>query len=209
MTWIDISVPLHNTMVHWPGDPPFNREPVKEIEQGSTANLSNLSMGSHSGTHVDAPKHFIQDGQTIDNMPLDIMTGIARVIEITDRHSIKLEEIARHKIRTGERILFKTYNSIYAWKTNAFFEEFVHISNEVADYLAEKKVKMVGVDYLSVGGYKGNGSYVHHKLLGNGIWLIETLDLSKVKAGKYYLICLPLRIEGGDGAPARAILRRV
>jgi arylformamidase len=209
MTWIDISVPLHNTMVHWPGDPPFNRKPIKDMEQGSTANLSNLTMGSHTGTHVDAPKHFIQNGQTIDNMPLDIMTGIARVIEIADRHSIKLEEIEKHKIHRGERILFKTYNSLSVWNTDIFVEDFIYISNEVADLLADKKVKMVGVDYLSVGGYKGNGSYVHHKLLGSGIWLIETLNLSKVNAGKYYLICLPLRIEGGDGAPARAILRPV
>ena len=207
--WIDISVSLRDAMVHWPGDPPISIRRVQDMEQGDTANLSMVSMGAHSGTHIDAPIHFIQQGACVDKMPLDAAVGRARVIEIRDSESIKPEELLRHHIRRGERILFKTRNSSYVWRNDKFVEDFVFISDEAASFLAERCVRIVGVDYLSVGSFKRGGSHVHKILLGADIWIIEGLDLSRVSHGKYELICLPLKLEQGDGAPARAILRRV
>ena len=205
--WIDISVPLRDAMVHWPGDLPVSIKRVKDITKGDTANLSVISMGAHSGTHVDAPVHFLRQGQGIDNIPIDTLVGRARVIEIRDPESIKLEELARHRIRRGERILFKTANSSHIWQKDEFVEDFVFIADAAADFLVDRGVQLVGVDYLSVGSFKRGGSYIHKKLLIGGIWIIEGLNLSNVTPGKYDLICLPLRIVGGDGAPARAIIR--
>lgn len=156
---------------------------------------------------MDAPLHFVRQGIGIDKLPLNTTVGRARVIEIQDTESIKPEELARHRIRRGERILFKTRNSSRGWQTDTFIEDFVFISKEAARFLAERKVRVVGVDYLSVGGFKRDGIETHRTLLEGGVWIIEGLDLSNVKPGKYDLICLPLKIEQGDGAPARAILR--
>ena len=205
--WIDISVPLRNAMAHWPGDPPVNIERVKDIENGDSANLSVISMGTHTGTHMDAPLHFIQKGNGIDRMPLDAAIGRARIIEIQDTESIKPEELFQHRIRRGERILFKTRNSSSVWQKNEFIEDYVFISDEAAGFLVERDVRVVGVDYLSVGSFARGGSYVHKKLLGGGAWIIEGLDLSRVSGGKYDMVCLPLRLEQGDGSPARVVLR--
>jgi arylformamidase len=205
--WIDISVPLTKGMAHWPGDTPVRIERVRDMEQGERVNLSVISMGVHSGTHVDAPVHFVRRGQSIDNIPLDTLVGRARVIEIKDPESIKPEELARHRIRRGERILFKTENSSRVWEKDEFVEDFVFISDGGADFLVDHGVRTVGVDYLSVGSFKHGGSYVHKILLGSGIWLVEGLNLSKATPGNYDFMCLPLRIVGGDGAPARAILK--
>jgi len=207
--WIDISVPVKDAMVHWPSDPPVSIKRVEDIEEGDAANLSVISMGAHSGTHVDAPLHFIKEGNGIDNIPLDTVIGRARVIEIRDPESINPEELLPHHIRRGERILFKTRNSSSAWQTDVFVEDFVFISDAAAGFLVERGVRLIGIDYLSVGSFKHGGSYVHKTLLGGGIWIIEGLNLSNVTPGKYDLICLPLRIVAGDGAPARAILRPV
>ena len=205
--WIDISVPLRNAMVHWPSDPPVRIERVLDVERGDSHTRSEIVMGSHSGTHMDAPLHFIEHGVGIDRMPLDITVGRARVIEIQDTESVKPEELVQHRIRRGERILFKTRNSSRVWQTDTFVEDYVYISREAATYLSKIGARLVGVDYLSVGGLKGEGSQTHRLLLEEGVWIIEGLDLSQVAPGRYYLVCLPLRIQGGDAAPARAILR--
>jgi len=140
-------------------------------------------------------------------MPLDTTIGRARVIEIRDRESIKPDELYGHRIRRGERVLFRTRNSEHGWTNERFIEDFVFVSLEAARFLADRGVRLVGVDYLSVGGYKRDGPEVHRALLAAGVWITEGLDLSNVRQGKYDLICLPLRLAGGDGAPARAILR--
>jgi arylformamidase len=208
-SWIDISVPLRHAMVHWPNNPPVKIERIRDLDRGDSHTISQISMGSHTGTHMDAPAHFIRKGIGIDKMPLDATVGRARVIEIQDTESIKPEELSGHRIRRGERILFKTRNSSLVWQTDAFIEDFVYISREAANFLVERGVRAVGVDYLSVGGFKRDGSYVHKTLLQGGIWIIEGLDLSQVRPGRYDLICLPLKLDRGDGAPARAILRPV
>jgi arylformamidase len=205
--WIDVSVPLRTGMVHWPDDPPVSIERVMDVERGDVVSVSRLSMGAHTGTHMDAPLHFFRTGKSIDTMPLTATLGRARVIEIRDPELIKPEELRPYQIQRGERILFKTRNSARCWQTDDFVEDFVYISQEAARYLAAQQVQTVGVDYLSVGGFFRDGVETHHALLEAGIWIIEGLDLSSVAPGIYELVCLPLRIEGSDGAPARAILR--
>ena len=208
-SWIDISVPLRDSMMHWPSDPPVSIKRVNDMEHGDTANVSVISMGAHSGTHIDAPIHFIRQGKGVDRMALDTMVGRARVIEIKDIDSIKPEELLQHRIRRGERVLFKTRNSSHVWQKDDFVEDFVYISDDAARFLVDCGVSLVGVDYLSVGSFRHGGRYVHTTLLSGDIWIIEGLDLSRAAPGKYDLICLPLRLVGGDGAPARAILRPV
>ncbi len=207
--WIDVSVPVRNGMVHWPSDPPFQIERIHDMQRGDKSNLSRVVMGAHTGTHMDAPLHFIANGKGIDEMPLDASIGQARVIEIRDTESIKPEELKQHRIRRGERLLFKTLNSLRGWQTDSFIEDFVFISKEAAHFLAQRGVALVGVDYLSVGGFKRDGPEIHLALLEAGIWVIEGLNLSQVTPGKYDLICLPIKLAQGEGAPARAVLRPI
>jgi arylformamidase len=208
-TWIDVSVPLYSGMAHWPDNPPVLIERMLDMDRGDTCNVSTIAMGSHTGTHMDAPLHFLRTGKGIDEMPLDATLGLARVIEIGDTESIKPGELRPHGILQGERVLFKTQNSTRCWKSDGFVEDFVYISQEAARYLAELHVRTVGMDYLSVGGYVKDGVETHQALLGAGIWVIEGLDLSQVQPGTYDLICLPIKLAKGDGAPARAIVRKV
>ncbi|HTK08680.1 MAG TPA: cyclase family protein [Ktedonobacteraceae bacterium] len=205
--WIDISVPIFSGMAHWPDNPEIEVEFVSTIANGDPCNVSSIAFGAHTGTHMDAPLHFIDGGKTIDQMPLDATIGKARVIAIHDPESIKVAELEQHAIQPGERILFKTRNSPQAWQTNTFVKDFVFIEPEAAQYLAEHQVQTVGVDYLSVGSFFRDGAATHRALLGGGIWVIEGLNLGQVEPGDYELICLPLRLQGTEGGPARAIVR--
>ncbi len=207
--WIDVSVSLHSDMVHWPDNPPVRIERALNIEHGDVANVSEISMGAHTGTHMDGPIHFVQEGQGLDEMPLTATIGRARVIEISDPESIKVDELHPHRLQRGERILFKTQNSARRWSSEDFMEDFVYVSQGAARYLAERGIQTVGVDYLSVGGFRKDGGETHRALLEAGMWVIEGLDLSEVKPGEYELLCLPVKIERSDGAPARAILRAI
>jgi arylformamidase len=207
--WIDVSVSLHSGMVHWPDNPPVRIERALNIEHGDTANVSEISMGAHTGTHMDGPLHFVREGKGLDEMPLHATIGPARVIEVSDPESIKPDELDPHRLQRNERILFKTHNSARHWSSEDFNEDFVYISQEAARYLADHGIRTVGVDYLSVGGFRKDGVETHRALLEAGIWVIEGLDLSEVKPGEYELICLPVKIERSDGAPARAILRAI
>lgn len=207
--WIDISARLRSGMVHWPDDPPVRIERVLDIEQGDIANVSEISMGSHTGTHMDAPLHFIRGGIGLDEMPFTTTIGRARVIELHDPESVKPDALEPYGIRRGERILFKTRNSARNWPSAAFIEDFVYVSQEAARYLADCAIQTVGIDYLSVGGFHKDGVETHQALLEAGIWVIEGLDLSRVEPGEYELVCLPIKVEQSDGAPARAILRAI
>jgi arylformamidase len=207
--WIDISYPLSEDMIYWPQDPvPPDVKSNSYTSEVGTITMSQMTINTHHSTHVDTPRHFFPDGTTIDEMPLDAIMGPVRVIEIKDTESIKPEELAAHDIQPGERILFKTVNSSY-YKRGKFVEDFVYISNEAAHFLKDKKVSVVGIDYLAVGSFRDRDSLieVHRTLLGNGIWIVEALDLSAVKAGQYEIICLPIKIKQGDAGQARAILR--
>ncbi len=207
--WIDISYPLSKDMIHWPLDPvPPGIDLIYTPTEERPVSMIQMNINTHHGTHIDAPRHFRPDGTTIDEMPLDAIMGPARVIGIKDTVSIKPGELEAHNIQPGERILFKTVNSSY-YKRGKFVEDFVYISNEGARFLLEKKVSVVGLDYLAIGSFKDmeNLVEVHNTLVGNGIWVIEALDLSGVEPGDYEIICLPIRIKHGDAGQARAILR--
>jgi len=205
--WIDISVTIKAGMAHWPGNPAVQVDRMLDMERGDVCNVSVLAMGSHTGTHMDAPLHFVRNGQSLDTMPFEATLGPCRVIEVKDNVSVKPEHLEGQKLKAGERILFKTPNSKRSWKKAGFDEDFVYISKEAAAVLAKAKVMTVGIDYLSVGGFRKDGIETHHALLGAGIWIIEGLNLAKVLPGKYELCCLPLKVLKSDGAPARALLR--
>ena len=207
--WIDVSVPLRTGMVYWPGDPQVSIERFKDQVRGDSSTVSTLSMSGHTGTHMDAPLHCLIGGKSLDKMPLDAVIGPARVIEIRDRESIKVPELQSHRLRRGERILFKTYGAARRWRQPEFDRTYVYVTLESAQFLAAQGVRTVGIDYLSIAGYKINSSQTHQALLGAGIWVIEGLDLSRVKPGRYDMIALPLLIAAGDGAPARAVLRPI
>ena len=206
--WVDVSVTIKEGMAHWPNNPDIRITQQLSIANGDVCNVTALSLGSHTGTHMDGPLHFIRDGQSLDTMPIEATIGPARVIQVRDPESIKVKHLEPHKIRRGERILFKTLNSAKSWQSDAFDENFVYISREAAQYLADRKILTVGVDYLSVGGFFQDGVETHHAILGAGIWIIEGLNLAKIKPGQYDLVCLPLKVLNSDGAPARAVLRR-
>ena len=205
--WIDVSVTVRHGMAHWPGNPPIVLERVLDVERGDDCNVSHLAMGVHTGTHMDGPVHFLPAAAGLDEMPLTATMGEARVIEIEHPSQITVGELRGHRLRAGERVLFRTSNSARCWDSGSFVEDFVYISEQAAAYLAETGVQTVGVDYLSVGGYRADGAVIHRILLQAGIWIIEGLDLSAVTGGRYEMICLPVKLHGSDGAPARAILR--
>jgi arylformamidase len=207
--WIDISTPLHNGMVHWPGDVPFERIETLKLADGGECNLSQMSTSVHTGTHIDAPRHFLDGAAGIETMPIAAGIGRARVIAIRDPKLIRIEELESHRPAKGERLLFKTRNSREFWKTDEFQRRFVHFPPDTAQYLAQCGVQTVGVDCLSVGGFETDGAETHRILLRAGIWIIEGLQLEHVEPGEYELFCLPLKIVGSDGAPARALLRKL
>jgi arylformamidase len=198
-------------MVHWPTDPSPRVERIKDRDKGDGVTLTEIQWIDHVGTHVDAPLHFIERGKTIDEMPLNATIGRARVIEIEDTEAIKAEELASHRIRRGERILFKTQNSSRCYRTDDFVEDYVFISPAAAHFLVEKGIRAVGIDYISVGSYRHRemNHETHETLLNNGVYIIEGLNLSEVKAGRYELICLPILLERGDAGSARAIVKPV
>jgi arylformamidase len=207
--WIDISVTLRNGMPQWPGDEPFQITMAEEIRNGGSVNLCQISGSAHTGTHMDAPRHFIDGGQTLDTMPFSATVGRARVIEIRDPQAIRRSELERYAIQSGERILFKTANSRELWKLRGFQQKFVSIPPETAEYLASAALMTVGIDYLSVGPFGESGAETHRILLRAGIWIIEGLNLDGVEPGEYDFVCLPMKIENSDGAPARAIVRKL
>lgn len=204
--FIDISVPLTSGMLNWPGDLPVDISRVRDQNAGDSATVSRIDMGAHTGTHMDAPLHFISGAPGMDAMPISAGIGPCRVIELGDELAISRASLEAHEPLAGERILLRTRNSDRCWWQYPFDEHFVYISAEAARYLAAQKVMTVGVDYLSVGGFHRDGTATHQALLEANIWIIEGLDLTRVRAGRFMLHCLPLKIENGDGAPARAVL---
>lgn len=196
-------------MACWPDDPPVEIRLIADLNTDDEANVSYLSMAAHTGTHIDAPRHYLTAGTGVDTMPFEAAIGPARVIAINDPAAVTAAELSHHDIRPGERVLFKTENSQRPDRWRHFDPEFIYVATEAGRYLAERGVWTVGIDYLSVGGYRKNEKAVHQALLEAGIWIIEGLELDGVEPGRYELLCLPLKLTGGDGAPARALLRPV
>jgi arylformamidase len=205
----DISILLGKEAINWPGTPPYSRELISKIEDGENLNLSKLTLNTHIGTHVDTPFHFIAKGKTLDDYPIERWILPAHVVSIRDREVIQPAELANLDLRPGDALLFKTANSTSGrCISGVFSESYVHMSPETADFCIAQKVSLVGIDYVSVEKYGDEDFPTHHKLLGNEILILEGINLKEVPPGKYTLFCLPLKLKGAEGAPARAVLVR-
>ena len=208
MRTYDITLTISEELVVWPGDPQVEIEPASLISDGSQANVSQIRMGVHTGTHVDAPYHFIDGGTTVEDLDIELLTGRAYVLHLPDEVDLITKEIVENSSippRT-KRVLFKTRNSQrWANGDTNFDESFVALDPEAAALLIQRGVKLVGVDYLGVAPY-ADAVPTHTTLLNAGVIIVEGLDLSEVSQGRYTLYCLPIKIGGVDGAPARAIL---
>ena len=207
MRTYDITLTISPNMPVWPGDTPPRLVRTGSIAQGKNSNTSEICMSVHTGTHVDAPDHFLDDGRTVEKLSIDMMVGRAYVLHLPDVDLITAAVLSQAEIppRT-RRLLFKTRNSEYwARGENKFQTNFVALSADAAELLVDRNVKLVGVDYLSVAPYK-NSRATHQILLKAGVVVVEGLDLSRVSQGRYTLHCLPLKLAGSDGAPARAML---
>lgn len=203
----DVTLTISPDLVVWPGDPRIVAERVQKIEEGAVANVTRLEMSAHTGTHVDAPFHFLENGDTVETLSLKLLTGRAYVVHLPDVDLITKEAIESANIppRT-RRVLFKTRNSEHwAGDHRDFNTNYVALDPEAAEILIQRGVKLVGVDYLSVAPFE-DVAPTHNVLLEAGIVILEGLDLSLVSPGRYTLYCLPLKIKGADGAPARAML---
>jgi len=207
MRTYDITLTISPDMIVWPGDPSVNVKRLSSIASGDNANVSQISMSCHTGTHVDAPDHFLNNGKTVESLSLDLLIGRAYVLHLPDVNLITASVLMNADIppRT-RRLLFKTRNSDFWANGNKEFQtDFVGISVDAAELLVDRNVKVVGIDYLSIAPFK-QGKPVHTILLDAGMVVIEGLDLSRVSQGRYTLHCLPLKLGGADGAPTRAIL---
>ena len=205
--WIDISAPLRAGMTVWPGDEPPRIERAQSFERGGAYNLTRLAMSAHTGTHLDAPLHFLREGRPIDALPPELMHGRARVVQ-AEGDVIGAADVP-DGLEPGARVLFRTRNSGRDLFAGTFFEDYVYLGREAAEKLVAAGAALVGIDALSVSGFHEDPAETHRLLLGAGVWILEGIRLAGVEPGEYELLCLPLRIEGADGAPARALLRRV
>jgi arylformamidase len=201
----DITFGLSTTLTVWPKDTPVRIERIKETGDGARSTVSKLILSSHAGSHVDAPMHFVPGGGTVESLELSTLIGDALVVEVS------APEISRASLdglaipEGAERLIFKTANSRRFSGSEPFFEDYVGVTRSGAEWLLERGVKLAGVDYLSVAAHRDILD-VHQILLGEGVVLLETLDLRDIRAGWYQLVCLPLKLDGADGAPARAVL---
>ena len=209
--WIDVSATLDPSKTPvYEGDAPMKFDFLKDMRKGDALTLSAFSMGAHSGTHIDAPMHFVANGASIDRVELRPLIGSARVIDISDNvQAIDASELARHDWEGASRLLFRTRSSVRGWMdAPAFHKDFAYIAPDAAQLLADAGVLLVGVDYISAEQFGAPAPRTHQILLGKGIPIVEGLDLRGVQAGDYDLIVLPMKVAGHEGAPARAILRR-
>lgn len=194
-SWIDISVPLVPGLPQWPGDPLLETHRIASLAAGDEANVTALSLCAHTGTHIDAPLHYFAGGADVASLSLDALIGPAHVTPLDNPWP------------AAERILFRTANSAAPWWQKTFQPDFVSLTPAHARQLVERNVRLVGIDYLSIGNDSPQGAETHRILLAAGIIIVEGLDLTQVEPGPYHLICLPLRLIGADGAPARAVLQ--
>jgi arylformamidase len=204
--WIDITMPLHKNMPIWPGDTPFNYQLMATLEQDG-ANVGEITMSVHAGTHIDSPFHFVEDGATVEKLPVELFIGPARVCALDVASQISASDVARLELAGEKRVLFKTRNSSLLHKRE-YDPTFVAFSVDGAKALADLGVQLVGLDYLSV-AHADDQVPVHRAFLDRGMALLEGIDLSQVTPGRYELICLPIKLAASDGALCRAVLREL
>jgi arylformamidase len=207
MAIIDISLGLKPDFPVWPGHPEIRFNKIQEIGKGSKANVTQIELGAHSGTHLDAPLHFLADGFDVTGLDLETLIGPALLIDVSDAQVINAALLETLSIpHNTERLLIKTSNSqLWSENNTDFNPDFVAVSNSGAKWIVERGIRLVGVDYLSVAPY-GNSGPTHRTLLQAGVIPVEGLNFNGVKEGRYHLICLPIKLEGCEGAPARAVL---
>ena len=204
----DISLTVSPSLPVWPGDPSIVLDRLSKMEEGEHNNVSKMASGVHVGTHVDAPYHFISDGKTIEQLRLDVLIGPAQVIELPeDCGLVTADDLKKAGIAEGtERLLLKTRNSHYWYQPGLPFQtDFVALSPDGAEYLVQRGVKLIGIDYFSIAPFR-DSIPTHRILLGAEVIILEGVNLSEVSAGQYQLYCLPVKLGGSDGAPARAVL---
>ena len=203
----DVTVPITNTMPVWPFDPPVKLTPQSHLsrDKSHTVRLTGIEMGSHTGTHIDAPWHFVENGRQLNQIPIETLVGKATVFELPKIRSIGRQDIERLPLSGVERVLFKTENSKH-WNDGRFFEEFVYLEPEAAQVLVDRRVKLVGIDYLSIDKFKSEKHPTHFVLLERNVVILEGLNLSAVVPGEYQMVALPLNLQDADGAPTRVIL---
>jgi arylformamidase len=206
----DVSMPVRDGGLVYPDNPPISITPIQRIANGDTANVSRIDLGSHTGTHVDAPLHFVEGAAGVDALPLDVLIGSARLIAFGDDVlSIGEAELRQHDLTGVTRLRLRTRNS--AWLASGateFHRDFTHVAPDGAEYLVKLGVRLVGVDYLSVEKFRSPDHRTHRTLLENAVVIVEGLVLTEPPPGDYWLVCLPMLLEGLDGAPARAVLIR-
>ncbi|MDQ5950682.1 MAG: arylformamidase [Patescibacteria group bacterium] len=205
MKIIDISLPIKPGMMVYPGNPEVVIELAQDIECGASSNVSKMSLGSHTGTHIDAPRHVFKEGEPIDKFALEAFFGPCKVFDATsEEKQVSLYFVESKEIQKGDRVLFKTKNSERGFET--FRNDFVFLSGEASEYLAKKEISLVGIDYLSIKEKGSKDNRPHTEFLSRGIPILEGIDLSRVTEGEYVISAFPLKIEGADGALARAVL---
>jgi arylformamidase len=208
-TLYDITLPIREDMITYPGSPPTRVRPHNKLEDGDDANVTTLSFGSHTGTHVDAALHFVPDGQAVDALPLDVLIGPAVVVHLpADVVAIGADALRAAGIDGARRVLLRTRNAALLDR-DAFDPGFAHLTGDGARYLLEQGVRLVAIDYLSIEGFDAGEPVAHRTLLEREVIVVEGVDLREVPAGRYELICLPLKVAGIDGAPLRAVLREL
>jgi arylformamidase len=209
--WIDATATLDPaTTPVYAGNAPMKFDFLMDMRKGDALTLSAYSLGAHSGTHIDAPMHFVRDGASIDRVPLEALIGPARVIDIPDSvQSINAAELNRHRWKGASRVIFRTRSSQRGWMhSSTFHRDFAYVAPDAAQLLADAGVQLVGIDYLSIEQFGAPAPMTHRTLLGKGIPIVEGLALEGVHAGDYDLIVLPIKVGGHEGAPARAVLRK-
>lgn len=202
---IDVSREINEGITVWPGDEAVEIENRASIEKGDRCNIHGINIGLHVATHLDTPLHFIKDGASLDQFELTSFCGRCKVFDMTGKKQITVDDISNLDIERDDVVLFKTDNSSLSLDM-PFEHGFVAIDETAATYLAQKKIKALGMDYLSVEAYRFPGNRVHHILLGEGIILIEGLDLSNADEGEYFMVFFPLKIKGVEASPVRAVL---
>jgi len=210
MIW-DITISLQKGMPAFPGDEEvFQWNHLLKVENGDPYSIKKIEMLTHAGTHIDVPSHFIPNGKNLESIDISKLIGIADVFQIKNTEKITLDEIKDYHIEPNSIVLFKTVNSNLWKSTNKFYKKYVYLTPEAAQFLVEKKIKCVGIDYLSIESFEETSTISTHViLLSNDVIIIEGLDLSEIKPGRYRLICLPLKMVGVDGSPVRAILEEL
>ena len=203
----DVSVAIRPGMPVWPSDPPVNLTTRAHLsrDKSHTVRVTSIEMGSHTGTHIDAPSHFVEGGRTLSEIPLDWLIGPALVVDFPGIAAISLRDITTIDLNGAERVLLKTDNSSH-WNDGAFYDKFVYLEPEAAAHLASRGVKLVGIDYLSIDRFRSESHPTHFQLLPKNVVILEGLNLNAVSPGRYHMVALPLNLEGADGAPTRVVL---